>query len=1213
MDSQSSKKNSFRKAGATGILALATLILGSAALPTPAAFAQAVSVNGGSIQGTITDNSGAVVPGASVTVTGSDTGSKASVTTDSKGYWSLGPFNPGNYQVSVTAPGFQKTEVKTVIRTGTATSGSFKLTVGSSAQTVEVNAGAVQLNTDQAGVSDVITSQQIQNLPVNGRNFLDLAQIEPGVILQSGESFDPTKAGYSAISVGGVSGRTTRILLDGQDITDETVGTTIFNVSQGAINEFQLNRSTQDVSGEVTSTGQVLVSTNSGTNSFHGQAFYYFQDARAGFANLTGGISAPFQRNQYGGSIGGPIIKDKLFFFANSERIQQVNISAATASPTFADITGQYQSIPFGYKETYSTARLDYTGWHGIHFFGRVNYDVNAVGGNFGFLYSIYNNRDNTPGFAGGADFVTGHFTHSFRGSYEKFHNLISDAVTGNTSLYNPIPGLTLYDSQDGFFAGVNYLSPQTTFQSDKQFRYDGTWTKGAHTFKYGYSLNRILGGGGAEFFGASLFTEFGPGSQLANCGGVAGAAPCPGDPVNGYSTSGIILGNGNSVFTEKPGFNLPGGGTFDWREGAYFADTWKIKPTFTLNAGLRWSVDTDRANQDLPTPPCSSVDPGINPCTNGQTNLFDVYQPGLGKKTHQPYANFGPQLGFAYNPAAAPNTVLRAGIGIFYESDVFNNTSNARSAVINASGPFFNDTGVCGGTNSVAAPGGTTITEGAGVPIATLCSESITQAAPGLQDVLHQYQAATRANNNASNPSYIGHFLNSAGVYAAPYLTPYSLQYNFGIQQQIGKGTVISGDYVHNSTMKIPLVIDVNRVGSARSLNVTAAQNAIGATLAACGATSVQQAIGSCAALHPSGGGATIQDFAANGLDSGNALFGGYPASVFGATPDSGAAFPGLNPAVGLGNFILPTGQSGYDALQIVFKQVKQHPAPGITNANFQVSYNLSRIVGDVSTAGNTGNSGDNFFNSPPYDYDNPSGYVGRLGLDHKHELSFGGFLALKYGLQMGFAGHFFSALPTSLTLDNSAGATAQIFQTDVTGDGSIADLLPGTRPGAYMHDYKANTLQSLITNYNSRYANTLTPAGQALVSNGLLTSNELVALQGAQQPIANIPGGHAINNPAFRTMDVNLSYPIKLARLHEGMSLEPAIAFYNVANFSNFGIVSGQMLTQTNVGPTGAPGFLNGPDTPAVADGNRTQRGSGTFDAGGPRSIEYQLKFNF
>ena len=1217
MDSFYWKKSCFRKAGATSILALATLIIGSATLPTPAAHAQAVSVNGGSIQGTITDNTGAVVSGATVIVSGVDTGSKATVTTDSKGFWSLGPLNPGNYEVVVTAGGFEKTDVKTVIHTGTATSGNFKLTVGSASQTVEVNAGAVQLNTDQAGVSDVITSQQIKNLPVNGRNFLDLAQIEPGVILESGESFDPTKAGYSAISVGGVSGRTTRILLDGQDITDETVGTTIFNVSQGAINEFQLNRSTQDVSGEVTSTGQVLVSTNSGTNDFHGELFYNFQDSRAGFADLTGGIAAPFQRNQFGGSIGGPILKDKLFFFANAERIKQISLSAATTSPTFAAITSQFPSIPFAYKETYSTARVDYTGWHGIHFFGRVNYDVNAVGGNFGFLYSIYNNRDNTPGFAGGADFVTGHFTHSFRASYEKFHNLISDAVTGNTSLYNPIPGLTLFDSQDGFFAGVNYLSPQATYQSDKQFRYDGTWTKGAHTFKYGYSLNRILGGGDAEFFGASLFTGFGPGSLLGGgpglpgCNNVIGAAPCPGDPVNGYSTSSITLGNGNSVFTEKPGFNLPGGGTFDWREGAYVADSWKVTPHFTLNAGVRWSVDTDRANQDLPTPPCSSIDAAINPCTSGQTNVFDAFQPGLGKKTHQPYANWGPQMGFAYNPESAPNTVLRAGVGIFYESDVFNNTSNARSAVINTSGPFFNDAALCGGTNSVPLPGGGNATEGAGVPIATLCSESIAAAAPGLLDVLHQYQAATQANNSASNPSYLGHTLNLAGVYAAPYLTPYSLQYNFGIQQQIGKGTVISGDYVHNSTMKIPLVIDVNRNGSARSLNVANAQAAIAATLTACNATSIQGAINSCLPLHPTGApGATILDFAANGLDAGNTYSGGFPASLTGKN----AAFPGLNPLVGTGEFILPTGQSGYDALQVVFKQIRQHPAPGLENANFQVSYNLSRIVGDVSSTGNTGNSGDQFFNNPPYDYDNPSGYVGRLGLDHKHELSFGGSILFKYGPQLGLIGHFFSALPTTLNLDTTAGPTAQIFQTDVTGDGTIADLVPGTRPGAYMHDYKANTLQSLITKYNSQYANTLTPAGQALVSNGLFTSNQLVAIQGAQQPIANLPQANAVNNPAYRSIDANLSYPIRLYKFHEGMSLEPAIAVYNVGNFSNFGLLSGQLLKQsTTGGPTGVAGFLNGPDTPAVADANRTQRGSGTFDQGGPRSIEYQLKFNF
>ena len=160
------------------------------------------------------------------------------------------------------------------------TNGSFSLTVGSSDTTVEVIASELQVNTDQAGVNDIVTRQQMdqtshqwQELP---RRRTTAARRDSAKRL----TFDPTKAGYSAISLDGVAGRTTRILLDGQDITDETVGTTVMNVPTGAIDESQLNRSTQDVSGEVTSTGQVLASTRSGTNSLHGQVFYDFQDYR---------------------------------------------------------------------------------------------------------------------------------------------------------------------------------------------------------------------------------------------------------------------------------------------------------------------------------------------------------------------------------------------------------------------------------------------------------------------------------------------------------------------------------------------------------------------------------------------------------------------------------------------------------------------------------------------------------------------------------------------------------------------------------------------------------------------------------------------------------------------------------------------------------------------------------------------------------------------
>ncbi len=1212
-------------------LGLSAVTVGTAL--TPGAFAQAVSVNGGSIQGTITDPAGGVLPDATVVIKSTDTDTTRTLKTDSAGFYSDGPLNPGPYIVTVSVNGFETLTVQTVVRTGTATSGNYKLTVGSSSENVQVNAGELQVNTDQPGVSDVITREQIAALPINGRNFLDIAQLQPGVILQSGSSFDPTKAGYSAISVGGVSGRTTRILLDGQDITDETVGTTIMNVDEGAVDEFQLNRSTQDVSGEVTSTGQVLVATRSGTNAFHGETFYNFQNNSVGFAPTTGGFNTPFERNQFGGSIGGPIIKDKLFFFGNSERIKQDEQTAATTSPTFSSIQTAYPFIPTPYRETYSTARLDYDGPKGVHFFVRGAYNVNRTDSNFSDLYSLYTTRNNVPAIVGGADFATGHFTHSFRGGYEKFHNLLVGGTNGLTSIYNPTyvggGSVTLFDSSDNFYAGPNYLAPQGTYQSDKQLRYDGTWTRGAHTVKFGASLNRILGGGFAAFYGQSLFTQFNSSTVLSSCPGVANGN-CASDPINGYSASVYYLGNGNGLFTEKPGFGLSGGGEEDWRSGAYVADTWKVTPSFTAIAGLRWSVDTDRANQDLATPLCSSVSPSLQfPGCTGNTPLFDQFGAGLGARTHQPYGNFGPQAGFVFSPGAH-TTSIRGGVGIFYESDIFNNTSNARSLNVNASGNFFNLTTVCGGTTSVPLPNGTVINSVNGVQLSTICGESIAQAAPQINILKAEYQAAS--STGGPNPGYIGTGAGlSTGVngtiYGAPYLSPYSIQFNGGIQHQLAKGTILTVDYVHNATQKIPLVIDENHVGAARFLNVAAAKAAIAATLAKCGATSIFNATqpGGCpiAATATTSAdpqhAASILDFAANGLDSSDQYTGGYPVSFTGQAP---AAFAGANPNVGVGRFILPVGRSGYDALQAVLRQQLTNPVRGVRNANFQISYSLSRIVNPIATV-NGSSSSDQFFSSTPWNYDNPNLYQGRSSLDHTNEVSFGGSLDVKYGATIGLIGHFYSAPPSSLTLDNSTGRAGEIFRTDVDGDGQTGDLLPGTGPGSYMHQVKGAGLNRFIANYNASSAGKPTPAGQALINAGVLQLTDLASLNAVQQPLALAPTT-PINNSAFRAFDLNVGYPIHLTHIREGLSLEPNVVMYNVANLSNFTNTSngtgltGLLLNQADAGGTTGAGVaannhLNGPNNITVQNGLRTQRGAGTFDQGAPRSTEFQLRLNF
>ncbi len=871
---------------ALGLALAAAIIL----LPgTQSAYSQAISTNGGAIQGTVSDPSGAVIPGAKITVSSPDTGFTRALTSDSAGFYSLGPLTPGRYTITVEAAGFDREVVKTVVAVGTVSSGNVKLKIGAGTTVIEVDASSLQINTDQVGVAGIVSQQQLETLPVNGRNVLDTAQLQPGVILQSGMTFDPTKAGYSALSVGGIGGRTTRILLDGQDITDETVGTTIFNVPSGAVGELQLNRSTQDVSGEVTSTGQVLEVTKAGTNTFHGNAFYNFQDYNAGFANVEG-AAAPFQRNQFGGYVGGPIIKDKLFFYGGYERVKQDEQDAAVGyDPAFAAIAAEYPLVPAPFRDNFSFARLDYNAPHNIKLFARAVYSVNADDATFGYSpYSVYLNRDNVPGLVGGADFTSGNLTHSVRIGYEKFHNLLTDGTAAlGSSIYNPSNIVGVPVSIDSPFFGLpaalnsgpNWLAPQETFQSDKQVRYDGTWTKGAHNIKFGGELNRIMGNSFAEFFGASLsvgLTTSLP-DVVANgdpaCADVLGSGPCLGDPLRGYVAAGYYMGNGNGLFTEKPAFGLPGGGLFSWRIAAYIGDTWKVRQDLTVSAGVRWSVDTDRANQDLSSPTCGQ-DPSLQwagcNSTNSSAYLFDQYQKGMGGQVHQPYANFGPQLGFVFSPGVR-KTSYRGGIGIYYEGDIFNNTGNARPEVIPPTSevPFFNAASANYGAGYVYLPGAGYVTSAPdGTPVSTILSESIYNAAPEMWAIEQKWQTAVKGVKSP-NPNFVGtgDGLFANNLYAQPYVSPYSIQFNGGVQHEFANGMMLSVDYVHNATIKIPQSVDVNRTGAARSLNTNAATNAIANTLAG-GAdgtgttpwTSIDDAIQN---------GATIANFAADGLDS--------------------------------------------------------------------------------------------------------------------------------------------------------------------------------------------------------------------------------------------------------------------------------------------------------------------------------------------------------
>src|ERR1700733_7542137 len=332
----------------TIFLALLVLLVGS-----QPAWSQATVATGG-VQGTVSDPQGGAVSGAKVTITGQAQGKTVETATDASGLYNTGLLTPGVYTVRVAAQGFKTTELAVTVQVGGVATGNVQLELGSATAVVEVTTSAVTVNTEQAQVQGVVTQEQIENLPINGRNFLDLAQLEPGVQIQDGANFDPTKTGFSSISFGGRYGRTARIQVDGVDVRDEPVGTTTEDIPASAISEFQLAQSGLDMSNELTSSGAVNVVTRSGTNTLHGEGYGLFRDSSQA-AILPG--NGTFQRGQEGGNVGGDIIKDKLFFFADGERTLQHAGAGVPISAPFTDLSGNFPS-PF--KEGELLGRVDF-------------------------------------------------------------------------------------------------------------------------------------------------------------------------------------------------------------------------------------------------------------------------------------------------------------------------------------------------------------------------------------------------------------------------------------------------------------------------------------------------------------------------------------------------------------------------------------------------------------------------------------------------------------------------------------------------------------------------------------------------------------------------------------------------------------------------------------------------------------------------------------
>ncbi len=282
-------------------------------------------VNTGRIVGTVQDPSKAAIPNATVVVTDTATNQAITVLTSERGDFVVTPLNPGTYQVTVTMDGFQTAVVKAAeVQVGQSTRVDVELTLGALTESTIVTSATPLLDTESGTLGHVVTNTQIVNLPLNGRSFYELARLTPGAVLPpGGGNLLRIRANYiSGTAVSGMRGSQTTFMLDGVDVTDHHQGGSLIQTSVDALQEFKVQQSAY--SAEFSQAGGALnATTKSGSNQFHGALFEFMRDDRFDARNFFARETEELKRHQFGGTIGGPMLRNRTFFFASYEGMRE--------------------------------------------------------------------------------------------------------------------------------------------------------------------------------------------------------------------------------------------------------------------------------------------------------------------------------------------------------------------------------------------------------------------------------------------------------------------------------------------------------------------------------------------------------------------------------------------------------------------------------------------------------------------------------------------------------------------------------------------------------------------------------------------------------------------------------------------------------------------------------------------------------------------------
>jgi hypothetical protein len=635
---------------------------------------------GGAVSGTVTDISGANVPDVSVTVKSQSTGAQQMIKTDSAGFFRSATVVPGSYIVTISAAGFSPYNANVVIEVGRLTNLEPRLSIGSESTTVQVTGEVPAMNTDSPDFASNVNQTSIDNLPINGRHWTSFALLTPGVVLGNA---------FGLVSVRGISSLQNNFMVDGSDdnqafqSTERGFTRVGSSTSQAAIQEFQVNTSNYSAQYGRAAGGGINAITKSGGNDLHGSAFWYYRDNQFGATNpytLVNNVPVKpkDKRHQYGGTLGGALVKDKLFFFYTFDQQKRTfpivlvptsafiaAYPAAIAAAQLRGVTASQAQTAINYITTLS-GTLPRRGDQILNFL-KTDYQINGANK----LSLAYNRmRWDSPGglqtnpvfqraiTSDGDDFVkvdsvigslssllASNLSNVVRYEYARdgeFDFPQKPLPIEPTTAYG-FPPETYINTNGGFYLGAPDYFTRNAFPDERenQLMDTLTWTHAGHTITTGFDYRRVHDKisslqyyyGQYQYAGTNALANYITDYAHAFLGSAA------------WCTAALDLTPGTlPCYTQyTQGFGTQ---TFEYNTNEYAAfvqDDWKFSPKLTLNFGLRYDFE------QLPSPqiPNASLQ---------QSSVFPSDK-----------NNIGPRFGFAYQPFGNGHTVVRGGYGFYY------------------------------------------------------------------------------------------------------------------------------------------------------------------------------------------------------------------------------------------------------------------------------------------------------------------------------------------------------------------------------------------------------------------------------------------------------------------------------------------------------------------------------------------------------------------